>query len=45
VAGQRASRNVIVLVPREPLRSAERYRAIVEVNGRLIDWTFTVTLP
>jgi len=37
-----AARNAIVLVPREPLRSGSRYRAVVQVNGRQIDWTFTV---
>jgi len=37
-----ASRNAIVLIPRAPLRSGFRYRAVIEVNGRLIDWTFTI---
>jgi hypothetical protein len=31
------------MIPREPLRSGISYRAVVEVNGRLIDWTFGVT--
>ena len=38
-----ASRNAIVLIPRKPLRPGARYRAVVEVNGRLIDWTFGVS--
>jgi len=38
-----ASRNAIVLIPREPLTSGHRYRAVVEVNGRLIDWTFKIS--
>ena len=38
-----ASRNAIVLVPRAPLRHGARYRAFIEVNGRLIDWTFSVS--
>ena len=37
-----ASRNAIVLIPRAPLRSGFRYRAVIEVNGRLIDWTFRI---
>jgi Cysteine-rich secretory protein family len=39
-----ASRHAIVLMPREPLRSGSRYRAVVEVNGRVIEWTFGVSL-
>jgi len=38
-----ASRNAIVLVPRAPLRPGLTYRAGVEANGRLIDWTFSVS--
>ena len=38
-----ASRNAIVLIPRAPLKPGSRYRAVVEVNGRLIDWTFGVS--
>jgi hypothetical protein len=38
-----ASRNAIVLIPRTPLTPGTRYRAVVEVNGRLIDWTFSVS--
>jgi hypothetical protein len=47
-AGQRlgrsilAARNAIVLIPREPLRSGVSYRAVVDVNGRRIDWTFSI---
>jgi hypothetical protein len=35
-----ASRHAIVLIPRKPLRPGARYRVVVEVNGRLVDWTF-----
>ena len=38
-----ASRNAIVLIPREPLRPGASYRAVIEVNGRLIDWAFSVS--
>ena len=38
-----AARDAIVLIPRQPLRAGSHYRAVVEVNGRLIDWTFGVT--
>jgi hypothetical protein len=38
-----AARNAIVLIPREPLRPGAVYRAVVEVNGRQIDWTFGVS--
>ena len=37
-----ASRDAIVLIPREPLTFGSRYRAQVEADGRLIDWTFGV---
>lgn len=37
-----ASRNAIVLIPRAPLTWGSRYRAVIDVNGRLIDWTFSV---
>ena len=37
-----AAHNAIILIPREPLRSGSRYRAVVEVNGLQIDWTFAV---
>jgi hypothetical protein len=37
-----ASRNAIVLIPREPLMSGHRYRAVIEAGGQLIDWTFGV---
>jgi hypothetical protein len=42
--GQRilAARDAIVLIPRQPLRAGSRYRAVVEVDGRPIDWTFMV---
>lgn len=35
-----AARNAIILIPRAPLRPGARYRALVDVNGRRIDWTF-----
>jgi hypothetical protein len=37
-----AARNAIILIPREPLRPGSSYRAVVDVNGRQIDWTFAV---
>jgi len=37
-----AAHNAIILIPREPLRSGSSYRAVVEVNGLQIDWTFSV---
>jgi hypothetical protein len=37
-----AARNAIVLIPREPLRSGSSYRAVIEVNGQQIHWTFAV---
>jgi hypothetical protein len=38
-----ASRNAIVLIPRRPLTPGVMYRAVVEVNGRLVDWTFGIS--
>jgi hypothetical protein len=38
-----AARDALVLIPRQPLRPGSRYRAVVEVNGRLIDWTFVIS--
>ena len=38
-----ASRNAIVLIPRRPLTPGAMYRAVVEVNGRLVDWTFGIS--
>jgi hypothetical protein len=38
-----AARDAIVLIPREPLRPGSSYRAVVEVDGRLIDWTFAIS--
>jgi hypothetical protein len=35
-----ASRNAIILIPRTPLRPGARYRAVVDVNRRRIEWTF-----
>ena len=40
-----ASRHAIVAIPRKPLRPGFRYRAVIEVNGRLLDWTFAVDRP
>ena len=48
-AGQRlarsilAARNAIILIPREPLRPGVSYRAAVEVNDRVIRWTFSIS--
>ncbi len=38
-----AARNAIVLIPRAPLRPGSRYRAVIEVNRRMIDWTFSIS--
>ena len=38
-----ASRNAMVLIARTPLRAGSRYRAVIKVNGRLIDWTFSIS--
>lgn len=38
-----ASRNAIVLIPRAPLKPRTRYRAVVDVNGRRIDWAFSIS--
>lgn len=38
-----AAHNAIVVIPRRPLRPGARYRAVIEVNGRRIDWTFGVS--
>jgi hypothetical protein len=38
-----ASRNAIVLIPRAPLRPGASYRAVIEVNGRFVDWTFSIS--
>lgn len=38
-----ASRDAIVVIPRAPLRPGFTYRSVVEVNGRLIDWTFSIS--
>jgi hypothetical protein len=40
-----ASRDAIVLIPREPLTFGSRYRVQVEVNGQQINWTFGVDHP
>jgi hypothetical protein len=37
-----ASRDAIVLVPREPLTFGSRYRVQIEADGRFIDWTFGI---
>lgn len=37
-----ASRDAIVLIPREPLTFGSHYRAEVEADGRSIDWTFSI---
>ena len=38
-----AARDAVVLIPRGPLRPGSSYRAVVEVDGRVIDWTFAVS--
>jgi hypothetical protein len=38
-----AARDAIVLIPRKPLHSGLFYRVVIEVNQRLIDWTFRVS--
>ena len=38
-----ASRNALVLIPRRPLEPGVMYRAVVEVNDRIVDWTFGVS--
>jgi hypothetical protein len=38
-----ASRDAIVLIPHQPLQAGVHYRVVVEVDGRLIDWTFAVS--
>jgi len=37
-----ARRDAIVLIPRKPLRIGSGYRAIIDVNGRRIEWRFRV---
>ena len=37
-----ALRDAIVLIPRQPLRPGSSYRAIVDVDGRRIEWRFRV---
>jgi hypothetical protein len=37
-----AARDAIVLIPRDPLTRGRSYRAIIDVDGRQIDWTFSV---
>jgi uncharacterized protein YkwD len=38
-----AARDAIVLIPRHPLVPGRTYRAALEVNGRRIDWSFSVS--
>ena len=38
-----ASRDAVVLIPREPLQAGSSYHVHVEASGRVIDWTFTVS--
>jgi hypothetical protein len=40
-----AARDAIVLIPRKPLKAGFQYRAIIDVSGRRIEWTFRVTDP
>ena len=37
-----AARDAIVLIPRAPLRNGVSYRAGVDVDGRVVDWRFSV---
>lgn len=37
-----ASRDAVVIIPRDPLTFGSRYRVQVEADGRFIDWTFGV---
>lgn len=39
-----AAHDAIVLIPRRPLRQGIRYRAVVDVNGRRIEWTFKIQM-
>jgi hypothetical protein len=39
-----ASRDAIVLIPRRPLRPGATYRAVIEVDDKLVDWTFNIDL-
>jgi hypothetical protein len=38
-----AAHDAVILIPREPLRPGSSYRAVVEVDGGLIDWTFAIS--
>jgi hypothetical protein len=38
-----AARDAIVLIPRDPLTRGRSYHAMIDVDGRHIDWTFTVS--
>jgi hypothetical protein len=40
-----AARDAIFLIPRKPLKAGFRYRAIIDVSGQRIDWTFIVSNP
>jgi hypothetical protein len=40
-----APRDAIILIPRRPLRPGMTYRATVEANGKIIDWSFSVLRP
>lgn len=34
--------DAIVLIPRDPLKSGQTYRVVIDANGQRIDWTFRV---
>lgn len=36
------ARDAVILVPRKPLRPGAKYRVIIEVDRRRIDWTFAI---
>lgn len=40
-----AARNAVVIVPRRPLIPGQTYRARLNTNGRVIDWTFKISAP
>jgi hypothetical protein len=37
-----SGRDAIILIPREPLMHGHSYRAMIDVDGRHIDWTFSI---
>ena len=37
-----AARDAIVLIPRRPLHPGSTYRAVIDVDGQRIDWSFSI---